>query len=306
MLELTTEEEALLTYVGANYKNVVVLVNSTNVMELGQLETIPGVDACLIAGLSGSEAASVIPAVLWGEKEPSGRTADTWAYDLTTAASYANAGLEGVGAYTAAEGLYPADGTTCGNLGAPYAYEQVSYVDYAEGIYIGYKWYETADAEGYWSNVSNEYGTGYDGVVQYPFGYGLSYTKFGFKNAAVSANEAGSDGLDVTVDVTNEGSVAGRESVEVYVKAERENTPNAQLKGLAKVELQPGETKQVKIHLPLAAFSLCNEEGTPIVEAGSYSVYVGASQPDARSVALMGQAPAKLTVTQSATQALDL
>ena len=101
-------------------------------------------------------------------------------------------------------------------------------------------------------------------------------------------------------------SVAGRESVEVYVKAERENTPNAQLKGLAKVELQPGETKQVKIHLPLAAFALCNEEGTPIVEAGSYSVYVGASQPDARSVALMGQAPAKLTVTQSATQALDL
>ena len=140
----------------------------------------------------------------------------------------------------------------------------------------------------------------------YPFGYGLSYTKFGFKNAAVSANEAGSDGLDVTVDVTNEGSVEGRESVEVYVKAERENTPNAQLKGLAKVELQPGETKQVKIHLPLAAFALCNEEGTPIVEAGSYSVYVGASQPDARSVALMGQAPAKLTVTQSATQALDL
>ena len=110
----------------------------------------------------------------------------------------------------------------------------------------------------------------------------------------------------MTVDVTNEGSVAGRESVEVYVKAERENTPNAQLKGLAKVELQPGEMKQVKIHLPLAAFALCNEEGTPIVEAGSYSVYVGASQPDARSVALMGQAPAKLTVTQSATQALDL
>ena len=158
MLELTTEEENLLTYVGANYKNVVVLVNSTNVMELGQLETIPGVDACLIAGLSGSEVASVIPAVLWGEKEPSGRTADTWAYDLTTAASYANAGLEGVGAYTDAEGLYPADGTTCGNLDAPYAYEQVSYVDYAEGIYIGYKWYETADAEGYWSHVSVELG----------------------------------------------------------------------------------------------------------------------------------------------------
>lgn len=73
-----------------------------------------------------------------GEKEPSGRTADTWAYDLTTAASYANAGMEGVGAYADAEGLYPADGTVSGNLDTYDAYEQVSYVDYAEGIYIGY------------------------------------------------------------------------------------------------------------------------------------------------------------------------
>ena len=91
-----------------------------------------------------------------------------------------------------------------------------------------------------------------------------------------------------------------------YINIKGKEKVIRELKGLAKVELQPGETKQVKIHLPLAAFALCNEEGTPIVEAGSYSVYVGASQPDARSVALMGQAPAKLTVTQSATQALDL
>ena len=146
MLELTTEEENLLNYVGANYAHVVVLINSTNVMELGQIETIPGIDACLIAGLSGSEGATAVPEVLWGDREPSGRTADTWAYDLTTAASYANAGMESVGKYSDADGLYPADGTTNGNLDTPYTYEQVSYVDYAEGIYIGYKWYETADA----------------------------------------------------------------------------------------------------------------------------------------------------------------
>lgn len=85
MLELTTEEEDLLNYVGANYAHVVVLINSTNVMELGQIETIPGIDACLIAGLSGSEGATAVPEVLWGDREPSGRTADTWAYDLTTA-----------------------------------------------------------------------------------------------------------------------------------------------------------------------------------------------------------------------------
>ena len=259
MLELTTEEENLLTYVGANYKNVVVLVNSTNVMELGQLETIPGVDACLIAGLSGSEAASVIPAVLWGEKEPSGRTADTWAYDLTTAANYANAGLEGVGAYTDAEGLYPADGTTCGNLDAPYAYEQVSYVDYAEGIYIGYKWYETADAEGYWSNVSNEYGTGYDGVVQYPFGYGLSYTSFDWDitDAAADGSTLTKDGdVTVKVTVTNTGDRAGKDVVQLYYTApyitgEIEKS-SVELGAFAKTKkLQPGESEEVTLTVPV-------------------------------------------------------
>ncbi len=140
----------------------------------------------------------------------------------------------------------------------------------------------------------------------YPFGYGLSYTKFSFHDAKLSAEEAGADGLDVTVTVRNDGDRAGRETVEVYVKAEREGTPNAQLKGLAKVSLAAGEEKQVTVHLPQAAFALCDEEGTPIVEAGEYSVYVGASQPDSRSVKLMGQAPAKLKVCQSQKAILDL
>lgn len=222
MLELTTEEENLLNYVGANYAHVVVLINSTNVMELGQIETIPGIDACLIAGLSGSEGATAVPEVLWGDREPGGRTADTWAYDLTTAASYANAGMEGVGKYSAADGLYPADGTTNGNLDTPYTYEQVSYVDYAEGIYIGYKWYETADAEGYWDTESNEHGTGYDAVVQYPFGYGLSYTSFDWKVTDTTANGSAltKDGnVTVKVTVTNTGDRAGKDVVQLYYTA---------------------------------------------------------------------------------------
>lgn len=260
MLELTTEEENLLTYVGANYKNVVVLVNSTNVMELGQLETIPGVDACLLVGLSGSEGATAVPEVLWGDKEPSGRTADTWAYDLTTAASYANAGMEGVGAYTDADGLYPADGTTTGNLDTPYAYEQVSYVDYAEGIYIGYKWYETADTEGYWDNVSNEYGTGYNGVVQYPFGYGLSYTSFDWKVTDASANGSTltKDGsVTVKVTVTNTGDRAGKDVVQLYYTApytagEIEKS-SVELGAFAKTkELAPGESEEVTLTVPVS------------------------------------------------------
>lgn len=260
MLELSTEEENLLTYVGANYKNVIVLINSTNIMELGQIETIPGVDACLMVGTTGSDGASVLPAVLWGEKEPGGRTADTWAYDMSTAASYANAGLEGVGAYTNADGLYPADGTTMGNLGEQnYQYPQVSYVDYAEGIYVGYKWYETADTEGYWDEVSNEYGTGYNGVVQYPFGYGLSYTSFDWKVTDAPANGSALDkdgDVTVKVTVTNTGDRAGKDVVELYytapyTKGEIEKS-SVELGAFAKTdELQPGESQEVTLTIPV-------------------------------------------------------
>ena len=260
MLELTTEEENLLNYVGANYAHVVVLINSTNVMELGQIETIPGIDACLIAGLSGSEGATAVPEVLWGDREPSGRTADTWAYDLTTAASYANAGMEGVGKYSAADGLYPADGTTNGNLDTPYTYEQVSYVDYAEGIYIGYKWYETADAEGYWDAESNEHGTGYDAVVQYPFGYGLSYTSFDWKvtDAAANGSALTKDGnVTVKVTVTNTGDRVGKDVVQLYYTAPytagKIEKSSVELGVFAKTkELAPGESEEVTLTVPVS------------------------------------------------------
>lgn len=281
MLELTTEEEDLLNYVGANYAHVVVLINSTNIMELGQIETIPGIDACLIAGLSGSEGATAVPEVLWGDREPSGRTADTWAYDLTTAASYANAGLEGVGKYSDADGLYPADGTTSGNLDTPYAYEQVSYVDYAEGIYIGYKWYETANAEGYWDAESNEHGTGYDAVVQYPFGYGLSYTTFAYSD--LKADEKG-----VTLTVTNTGSCAGAEIIQIYVAKQDAKVfrPAQELKGFAKVFLKAGESRTVSIALDDKAFRYWNVKTDRWeVEGGSYQLRVGASSEDIRLTA---------------------
>ena len=217
-------------------------------------------DACLIAGLSGSEGATAVPEVLWGDREPSGRTADTWAYDLTTAASYANAGMEGVGKYSAADGLYPADGTTSGNLDTPYAYEQVSYVDYAEGIYIGYKWYETADAEGYWDAESNEHGTGYDAVVQYPFGYGLSYTSFDWKvtDAAANGNALTKDGnVTVKVTVTNTGDRAGKDVVQLYYTAPytagKIEKSSVELGAFAKTkELAPGESEEVILTVPVS------------------------------------------------------
>lgn len=256
-LDLSAEEEKLLAYVGEQFKNVVVLLNTGNVMALGAIETIAGVDACVMAGLSGQYAAEAIPAVLWGDASPSGRTADTWAYDFTTAASYANAAADGVGAYTGAEGLYPANGTTCGNLGSPWPYDQVSYVDYAEGIYMGYKWYETADTEGFWSGVSNEHGAGYDGVVQYPFGFGLSYTSFDWaitQGPADGAALTGEDTVSFTVRVTNTGAAAGQDVVQLYY------TPPYTPGGIEKASvnlgafaktglLQPGESQELTLTL---------------------------------------------------------
>lgn len=253
-LDLSTEEEALLAYVGATYENVIVVVNSANPMALGALESTPGIDAVLLAGYTGQHGAEALPRILWGEVNPSGRTVDTYAYDLSSAPSYASAS-EHVGAYTQADGLYPADGTLNGNFSLPEGYDQVSYVDYSEGIYVGYKWYETADAEGFWDGVSNEHGTGYEGVVQYPFGYGLSYTTFDWK--VVDAPPQGStlgDEASVTVRVTNTGDVAGRDVVELYCSAPYTaggiEKSSVVLGDYAKTDLlAPGESEDVTLSM---------------------------------------------------------
>lgn len=258
-LDISAEEEELLTYVGANFENVIVLVNSTNAMTLGCLERIQGIDSCIIAGTTGTDAATAIPKALYGEISPSGKTVDTYAYDATTAAAYINSGAEGEGVYLDAEGMYPADGlTTNGNVGDSPLYEDVSYVDYAEGIYVGYRWYETADVEGYWSEVDNEYGIGYKGVVQYPFGYGLSYTSFDWEVVSVSPERGTALGKDteisVTVKVTNTGDVAGKDVVELYFKApyiagEIEKS-SVELAAFAKTStLQPADSEEVTLIL---------------------------------------------------------
>ena len=131
----------------------------------------------------------------------------------------------------------------------------------------------------------------------YPFGYGLSYTKFEIADVKASTDEITDNSMDITCTIKNVGDYFARETVQVYVKAEREGTPNAQLKGLKKVALNPGEEKEVTIHLDKKAFALCNEDGVSIVENGEYSIYVGQSQPDARSCKLLDKNPTCLKVT---------
>ncbi len=126
----------------------------------------------------------------------------------------------------------------------------------------------------------------------FPFGYGLSYTDYEYEGLTLSPAAAVTrEGITLRVTVRNTGEREGTETVQVYVKAERQGTPNAQLKGIRKVTLQPGEDREVIIALPLAAFALYDEEANARVERGSYRIYVGGSQPDARSVALKGRRP---------------
>lgn len=139
----------------------------------------------------------------------------------------------------------------------------------------------------------------------YPFGYGLSYTSFEQGETALDADMITAGGsVTVTASVKNTGAVAGGQTVQVYVKALREGVPNAQLKGLKKVYLQPGEEAQVSITLKDEAFALYNEAADFMLEEGEYAVYVGMQQPDERSAALTGQRPVCLKVSCPQTRQL--
>ncbi len=202
-LQISTEEEKLIELVTANFDKVIVLVNTANAMEMKFLDN-EKIDAVLLVGLLGQSGTHAIRRVLTGEVNPSGRTADTYAYDLRSAPSYAN------------------------------KRRNDDHIHYVEGIYIGYKWYETAFAdklkhEAYGKTFDYSTEESYREVVQYPFGYGLSYSdftwtvdsanlvmngeKYELAGASVSNKKAS---IEVKVTVTNTGDVAGMDVVQLY------------------------------------------------------------------------------------------
>ena len=155
-------------------------------------------------------------------------------------------------------------------------------VHYGEGIFIGYRYYDARQIP-----------------VLFPFGYGLSYTNFEYSNAKVSANKFKDvDGVTVTVDVTNTGDVTGKEIVQVYVHDQKSGLvrPEKELKGFAKVELQPGETRSVSIELDFRAFAFYHPEYKQwITEEGDFDILIAASAADIRQI---------LTVTLESTLSL--
>ena len=206
--QLSLREEAMIKYCAGNFENVIVIVNSGNVMELGLLDELDGVDAVMYVPHTGQSGANAIGRILKGEVSPSGKTTDTFAYSTTENAPY----------YANAFYSYKSGSSA----------KQLAYV---EDIYIGYKWYETADKEGYFTAK----GTSYDKVVLYPFGYGLTYTSFEWNVKSVSIKKTGEEAFStlkkedtitdknatvrVAVEVKNTGSVAGKEVVQLYTTA---------------------------------------------------------------------------------------
>lgn len=142
-------------------------------------------------------------------------------------------------------------------------------VHYGEGLFIGYRYYDAKEVN-----------------TLFPFGFGLSYTKFDYENPTISASTFNDvDGLTVTVDVTNSGDVAGKEIVQVYVH-DRESglvRPKKELKGFSKIELEPGETKTVSIQLDFRAFAFYHPRYRQwITEDGAFDILIGASSTDIR------------------------
>ena len=130
----------------------------------------------------------------------------------------------------------------------------------------------------------------------YPFGYGLSYTDFEYSNVSVTAENGGADGATVKATVKNVGKMAGGETVQVYVKVCREGTPNAQLKGIKKLFLAPGESADVALKLSREALGAFDENGDLVV-GGDVKIYVGGQAPDARSAKLTGKHVTEFAVT---------
>lgn len=284
-LQLSEDEKDLLKFCNEHYKKTIVLINSSAAVELGEIEQEEyGVDACLWIGHPGEAGLVGVAQVLTGEKSPSGRLVDTYPYDHSTMPSFYN---NDDNKYTNVESIASGYGNSS-NFG---------YYQYEEGIYVGYRFYETADSEGYFDSSAfknhtwkNGTASGYDEVVQYPFGFGLSYTTFEEEviSSVVPLQNGGTN--SITVRVTNTGSVASKQVVQLYMEAPFATDDTCGIKGVglqksSKVlmgfkktqEIQPGASQDVTITFDtddLASFDNYGH-GCYVLEKGEYKFHIG-------------------------------
>ena len=235
-LELTEAEDALVEHVTEMgvFGKVIVLVNASNPMELGKLQYNDEIDGILWIGHVGTSGIMAVGKILNGEVNPSGRLVDIYPADFAKDPTWYNFGDNTQNHYNAATKTFDATYIQVrSEEDSTKQYSGYNSVDYEEGIYMGYRWYETADAEGYFDRLpstvtqndagmaahdGDAYYNTYNGVV-YPFGYGLSYTEFSYDVTTSGGTWNGTSDLTVSVTVTNDGEVAGKDVVQLYSSA---------------------------------------------------------------------------------------
>lgn len=260
-LQLSQTERDMVDMVCSNFDNVIVVYNGANQFELGFADEYPQIKSVVWCPGTGNVGFNALGKVFSGEVNPSGKTPDTFIYDMTTAPWWNNAEKT---EYTnladlAVEGM---------NAGTAQVYAP-AFTNYVEGIYVGYKYYETAAQEG---------AIDYDKTVQYPFGYGLSYTEFEQKMGELKEKDGQ---ISVDVEVTNTGDVAGKDVVEVYYKPSYTNggieKSSANLIEFAKTDLlQPGESQIVTATFSIEDMASYDENNAKayVLEKGDYVISI--------------------------------
>lgn len=242
---LYEEERAQLEQLGKSYDKIIVVLNIGGLIDMSEMKTIPGISAVLLLSQLGNISGDVLADVLLGKVNPSGKLTDTWAKQYSD--------------YPSSEGFSHNDG----NVDDEY---------YTEGIYVGYRYFDTFGIE-----------------PLYPFGYGKSYTEFDFTPDSVKV----SDGqVKVMVTVKNTGSVyAGKEVIQIYYSAPagKLSKPYQELAGFAKTKLlAPGESETVEISFALKDMaSYCEACAAWILESGEYIIRAGNSSRNTKAAAVL-------------------
>lgn len=266
-LELDENEEAMLALACENFENVIVLLNTGSPIELGFLEQYPQINACLWMGFPGSSGAAAVGRVLAGDVNPSGHTTDTWIADFTQEPSWQNLSYNRI---------HEGNSYTRNNANSNYYF-----VEYEEGIYVGYRYWETRGM-----TEGEEW---YDSNVIYPFGYGLSYTDFSWEvvdKPSAPVTVGADDTIEVKVAVTNNGTRDGADVVQLYYTAPytagEVEKAHVVLGAFEKVFVEAGQTETVTLSMPVSEmksydYSDANKNSFKgyELEAGEYQVRIG-------------------------------
>lgn len=241
-LRLFASERAMLDRVCSFFDKVIVLINTADVMELGFLEDYPQIRAALSMGFPARTGMRGVARILKGEVSPSGRTVDTWYYRTDAHPAFLNSGT--------------------------FCYKNAKkrhFLMYKEDIYVGYRYAETfLDEDAYRKNI------------QFPFGYGLSYTAFRWENVSLQVQD---QALEIQLKVTNTGSFSGKDVIQVYIRPPytgKIEKPKKVLAAFAKTAtLEAGQSETINLHFPLYdAASYDTANGCYVLEAGEYAAEI--------------------------------